>query len=242
MQWLSSRPSGLSRDSRNEKYAGRFASPMCSVRPMERHGVELLGRHVPVVQEPHLGEVVDPRLDDGLLRPRRLGLGERDAKDADAVLARRVDHHAAPAAADVQQAHARLERRACARRGRTSRTAPPRATPPPWDRSRTCRPSRAEHPGVEQVGHVVVVRDRLGVAASRVPADERRPGVLLGREARAAERTDATGRLDELLALLPRHGPRSAPRSRCAARCTCPRGRRDDRRRTPWPGRGRPAR
>ena len=35
MQWLSSRPPGFSLPSRNEKYAGRFCLPMCSVSPME---------------------------------------------------------------------------------------------------------------------------------------------------------------------------------------------------------------
>ena len=62
--------------------------------------------HVPVVQVADLGQAGQPgsRL-DRLLPPRRLLGGQGDAKRLDPVLAGGVPHHAAPAAADVQQPH-----------------------------------------------------------------------------------------------------------------------------------------
>ncbi len=123
-----------------------------------------------VVQVPDLGEVVKARLLDGPLRPHGLLLGQGDAERADAVLARRVQHHAAPAATHVEQPHARLQPDLPGHQvelvllrllqgGIGARVA--RAG---------VGHRRPEHPLVERVGDVVVVRDRAGVAGPGVPA------------------------------------------------------------------------
>ena len=94
-----------------------------------------------VVAVPHLGEVVEAHLLDPLLRPRRLLARQRHAERLDAVVLGRVADHPAPAAADVEQPHARAAGRACWRPGRTCRTAPARASRRRSGRPRRCRSS-----------------------------------------------------------------------------------------------------
>src|SRR6266446_2673349 len=121
-----------------------------------------------VVQMPHLGEVLKARLLDRPLGPQGLLLGQRDAKRSHAVVACRVHDHAAPAAAHVEQPHPGrqpdlpghqvelvflrlLQTRPCVRIARAG-----------------IGHRGAEHPVVERVGYVVVVRDRSGVAVPGV--------------------------------------------------------------------------
>ncbi len=140
--------------------------------------------HVPVVEVAHLRQIGQPVADDGLLRPRRLLRRQGDTECLDAVLAGGVPDHAAPAAADVQQPHPGLERQLpgdqfvlvglrLLQGGVLVRVA-----------GTGVGHGRAEHPLVERVGHVVVVRDGRGVPALGVPlpADPAAPHPhLLGR-------------------------------------------------------------
>ena len=82
---------------------------MCSVRPIELTASKPVSRHVAVVAEAHLGDVVEALALDRLLRPGGLLARQRDADDLDAVVPRGVPDHPAPAAADVEQPHARLQ-------------------------------------------------------------------------------------------------------------------------------------
>ena len=103
-------------------------------------------RHVPVIQVPDLGEPGQARPLDRGLRPRGLLGGQRHAERPGAVLARRVQHHAAPAAADVEQPHAARAARACAQPGRTCWPAPLPGSRPRADSRRRCTPSTARAP------------------------------------------------------------------------------------------------
>ena len=163
---------------------------MCSVRPIEEIASKPDSSHVAVVHEADLGEVVEPLLLDPLLGPRGLLARQRDAERLDAVVARGVPDHAAPAAAEVEQALARLEvelagdqvvlgvLRLLERRvlGREDRAG--------------VGHRGAEDVLVEGVGDVVVVVDRLGVAALGVPQALHDPApareVLLRRAAAGA--------------------------------------------------------
>ena len=138
---------------------------MCSVSPIELTAFEARLRHVPVVQVPHLGQPGQSFPLDRGLGPGGLLGGQRDAERLDAVLPRGVHHHAAPAAAHVQQPHAlvqphlagdqvELVRLRLFQGGVLARVAGTRVGH-----------TRPEHPFVEPVGHVVVVGDRVGVAA-----------------------------------------------------------------------------
>ena len=77
--------------------------------PDRADGVELGLGHVAVVAEAHLSAALEAALLDGVLGECRLLLGERDADRLDAVVLGGVHDHAAPAAADVEQGHARLQ-------------------------------------------------------------------------------------------------------------------------------------
>ena len=142
---------------------------MCSVSPIELDRVEARPGHVPVVQVPHLGQPGQALPLDRGLAPGRLLRGQRDAERLDAVLPCGVHHHAAPAAAHVEQPHTRtqpqlprhqvelinlrlLQGRILVRVAGTG-----------------VGHGRPEHPLIEPVGHVVVVRDRVGIAALGVP-------------------------------------------------------------------------
>ena len=164
---------------------------MCSVRPIELTASKSGLRHLAVVQEAHLGQVVEPLALDRLLRPQRLLLGQRDAERPHAVLAGGVAHHAAPAAADVEQPLAGLETELARDQVVLERLRL-------LQRRVGARVARAgvghrrpEHELVEPVGDVVVVVDRLGVAGHRVPhaLDHPAPAgqVLLRRRRRRLE-------------------------------------------------------
>ena len=66
-------------------------------------------RQLPVVLHADLDLLAEARLRDALARELGLRLGQRDADHLHAVLARGVDREAAPAAADVEHAHARRQ-------------------------------------------------------------------------------------------------------------------------------------
>src|SRR5215467_9430260 len=83
----------------------RLADVLC--QPDRTDRVEPALADLAVVQVPDLGTILKARLLDGALRPDCLLLGQRDPERADPVFARRVHDHAAPAAAHVEQAHAR---------------------------------------------------------------------------------------------------------------------------------------
>ncbi len=168
-------------------------------QPDRADRVEARLRHVAVIQVPHLGEPGQPLPLDRGLRPGGLLGGQRDPEGLDAVLPRGVHHHAAPAAADVEQPHALMEPELAGDQvelvdlrlfqgGVLARVA-----------GAGVGHRRPEHPLVEPVGHVVVMGDRPGVAALGVqwadgPAAAHAD--LLGRrrdpvqqELRAAQRT-----------------------------------------------------
>jgi hypothetical protein len=141
-------------------------------QPDRAHRVEARLRHVAIVQVTHLGEPGQPFPFDRGLPPGGLLGGQRDPEGLDAVLARGVHHHAAPAAADVEQPHALLESQLAGDQvelvhlrlfqgGVLTRVA-----------GAGVGHRGPEHPLVEPVGHVVVMRDRAGVTALGVqPAD-----------------------------------------------------------------------
>jgi len=127
--------------------------------------VEARFRDVPVVQVPHLGEPGQPLPLDRGLRPGGLLGGQRDPEGLDAVLPGGVHHHAAPAAAHVEQPHARPKPELAGDQvelvdlrlfqgGVLARVA-----------GAGVGHRRPEHPLVEPVGHVVVMGDGPGVAA-----------------------------------------------------------------------------
>ncbi len=132
------------------------------------HRVETGLSHVAVVAVTDLAEIGQALLDDRLLRPLRLLLGQGDADRLHAV-AGRVADHAAPATTHVEQPIAGLQPQLLEHqpvlvllrlleRGVGVRIA--RAG---------VGHRRAEHPLVERVGDVVVVVDRISVAGLTVP-------------------------------------------------------------------------
>ena len=133
-------------------------------QPDRADRVELPFGHVAVVEVADLGQPAQALLLDGLLRPGRLLRGQGHAERLDAVLAGGVADHAAPAAAHVEQPHPGAQAQLPGHQvvlvglrlfqGRIG----PRVT------GAGVRHRRAEHPLVERVGHVVVVRDGRGVA------------------------------------------------------------------------------
>jgi len=168
-------------------------------QPDRADRVEARLRDVAVVQVPHLGEPGQPLPLDRGLRPGGLLGGQRDPEGLDAVLPRGVHHHAAPAAADVEQPHALMEPELAGdqvelvdlrlfQRGVLARVA-----------GAGVGHRRPEHPLVEPVGHVVVMGDRPGVATlgvQRADGPAAAHADLLGRrrdpvqqELRAAQRT-----------------------------------------------------
>ena len=184
--------------------------------PDRTHRVEAGLGNVAVVEVADLGELAQSVALDGGLPPGGLLGGQRDADRLDAVLARGVPDHAAPAAADVQQPHSgpqpelardqvELIDLRLLQGGIGLRVA--RAG---------VRHRRAEHPPVEGVGHVVVVRDRLRVATLAVPpADHPAPVLedLLGRRRDAVhEQLGAAQRLEQLQLLDDAHVQPLRPR------------------------------
>ena len=144
-------------------------------QPDRADRVELGLGHVTVIQVADLGQVGEAFSLDRLLGPQRLLLGQRDPEGPHPVLAGRMPDHATPAAADVEQPHALaqpelprdqvvLVELRLFQRGVLGRVA-----------GAGVGHGRAEHPLVERVGHVVVVRDRAGVAALGVPSASQRP-------------------------------------------------------------------
>ena len=221
------------------KYVSSWARPTCSNMPIELIASNGPSCDVAVVLEPDLDLTGEPGLGDPLLG--QLGLAPRhgDADRPHAVVPRRVHHHPAPAAPDVEQSHARLERELAADQLvlRLLRGLEPDVGRVPH-RARV-RHRRAEHDPVEVVRDVVVVRDRRRVARLRVapPAQMR----LLRRWGQRPEPAgaDEPERVEPLGAGEAQRGQLMAKleqRRRCRLR------RRGRRRRTPGRSRARRAR
>ena len=154
-------------------------------------GVERSVDDVAVVLHADLDAVGEPGLAYRRARPLRLTRRQRDADRGRTVLARGVDDHAAPAAADVEQAHPRTQTELAAHqlvlgglRGFE------RGVGSGEDRARVGH-RRPEHEPVEVVRDVVVVRDRDGVAFLAVTAAARAD--LLGRRRQRPQPLDSRG-------------------------------------------------
>ena len=140
------------------------------------HRVEPRLGDVAVVAVADLGEIGQPFVGDRLLRPRRLLGRQRDADGLDAVTGG-VAHHAAPAAAHVEQPIARLQ-------AQLLEHQPVLVVLRLLQRRVGLRIAgagvghrRAEHPFVERVRHVVVVMDGLrrhGFCCAASPSAMRR--------------------------------------------------------------------
>ena len=205
MQWLSSRPCGLSLPVQEREVAGQLGLADVLGQPDRADRVEAGLGHVPVVQVADLGQVAQAGLLDGPLGPGGLLLGQRHAEGLDAVLAGRVHDHAAPAAAHVQQAHARPQPELAGDQVELV----PLGLLEGGVLARVARAGvghgRAEHPLVERVGHVVVVRDRVGVPLLGVPAPDPPPlgdPDLLRRRRQARQQQARPAQLAEQLELL----------------------------------------
>ena len=219
---------------------------MCSVRPIELIASNWSTRHVAVVQVAHLGQVGQAGLGDRLGCAHSAWRRDRVTPSAFTPYSRGGVHdHAAPAAADVQQPHARLAAsslratRSCLANCACSRVALGVGE----DRAGVGH-RRAEQPLVELVGHVVVVGDGRLVALLRVPAAAQ-PGLHAAAAAAVAQPHPAQ-LAQPAGAARPRAGRQREPGDGVEQRRTCrrrPRGRRR-RRRGPgpacparWPGR-----
>jgi hypothetical protein len=148
---------------------GEAGEPHVLEHADRRDGVVRPVRHVTVVLQPDLDEVAAARP----VRPFAGQLGllgrDRDADGAHAVLPRGVDHHAAPPAAHVEQAHSRAQPELGADElvlralglveGRVRR----------WEVGAGIGHRLAEDEAVEVVRDVVVVRDRRRVSRTGVP-------------------------------------------------------------------------
>ena len=141
---------------------------MCSVSPIELHGVEVALEHVAVVAVADLGQVGQALAVDGLLGPRRLLDRQRHAERLDAVLAGGEAHHAAPAAADVEQPHAGLEVELAGDQVVLVVLGLLEGGVLVREHRAGVGHRRTQHHLVEAVRDVVVVVDRVGVAAHRV--------------------------------------------------------------------------
>ena len=168
MQWLSSSAAGAHPGLQEAEVRRIVAHADVLEQPDRRHRVEAGLGDVAVVAVAHLGQVGQPLVGDGLLRPRRLLPRQRHAGGLDAA-AGGVAHHAAPAAPDVEQPVARLQPQLLEHQ-------PVLVLLRLVERGVGARIARAgvghrrpEHPLVEGVRDVVVVVDRLGVAGLAVP-------------------------------------------------------------------------
>ena len=196
MQWFSSRPCGTSLPYEEREVAGQLGLADVLGQPDRADRVEPGLGHLAVVQVPDFGQVGQaPFLDRGL-RPGRLLRGQRHPERPDAVLARGVHHHAAPAAADVEQPHPWLQRELARDQVELGRLRLLQGRVLRRVAGAGVGHGRAEHPLVEGVGHVVVVRDR-----ARVPL----PGVAPARQPAAVDPDLLRRRRD------PRHAAPSAP-------------------------------
>ena len=184
-------------------------------QPDRADGVEARLRDVPVVQVPHLGEPGQPFPLDRGLRPGGLLGGQRDPEGLDAVLPRGVHDHPAPAAADVEQPHARPEPELAGdqvelvdlrlfQRGVLTRVA-----------GAGVGHRRPEYPLVEPVGHVVVMGYRPGVAALGVQRADGPAAVhadLLGRRRDPVQQQLRAAQRSQQAQLLPHaHADRLGP-------------------------------
>ena len=136
----------------------------------DRHDAVERAADVAVVAQPQLDVQVLPQL----AAERDLVLRQRDADDRAAVLLGGPRREAAPAAAEIEHAHARAAGRACGRRDRAWPPAPPPAS---WrsSSSRRCRPC---------AGRACACRDRCRCrSAPRPNAPERAFDCRLSRNA-----------------------------------------------------------
>ena len=200
MQWLSSRPPGRSL-LLQQREVGVVVRDADVLEQADRADcVVVAARRVAVVavDDRDLVRQAEPV---GLgLRPRGLLLRQRHGDDVDAVVRGGVARHAAPPATDVEQAHSRPEPELARDEVELRVLGVVQADVRLVEDGAGVGHRRPEHVLVEAVGHVVVLADRLAVAAPRVPqADERAPGTrrrLLrrGLSAGAADAARAPGR------------------------------------------------
>ena len=162
-------------------------------QPDRRHRIEVALGDVAVVAVAHLGQVAQSLVGDRLLRPRRLLPRQRHADGLDPA-AGGVAHHAAPPASDVEQPVARLQPQLLEHQ-------PVLVLLRLLERGVGVGIARAgvghrrpEHPLVEGVRDVVVVVDRLGVAASCCAGGRRRRGASAAAPPAAAARSGAGAR------------------------------------------------
>ena len=169
MQWLRIRPWRPQLAVQEGEVAGQLGLADVLGEPDRADRVEAVLGDVPVVHVPDLGQAGQARFLDGPLGPAGLLGRQGDAEGADPVLPRGVHHHTSPAAADVEQPHPRLQRQLPRDQVELVRLRLLQGRV----RGRVARAGvghgGAEHPLVERVGHVVVMRDRGRVAATRVP-------------------------------------------------------------------------
>ena len=195
---------------------------------------------VAVVLQPDLDRSGEPGLGDPLLRELGLAPRDRDADGAHAVVARRVHDHPAPTAADVEQAHARLERELAADQLvlRGLRGVEPDVAATPTPRTSTSSTGRARS-GRSRSRRRSDARSRRrrapwsggGRAGAPPPGAAGAAGARRSR--RAAARSSHCSRLSR---------QRREPVAQLEHRRRCRPRRRGRRRRTPGRSRARPAR
>ena len=179
------------------------SAPTCSAIPIELIASNRLVAELAVVLQADLHLVADAGLADPL--PGQLGLlpADRDADRVGAVAGCGVDHHRAPSAADVEQAHALAlveaelagDEVVLRRLGLVERHVV-------VDEAGARVGHRlAEDDPVEVVADVVVMADRPRITAQRV-APALQPRLLRRRRQRPADHAGA---------LAPRRSPRSPP-------------------------------
>src|SRR5205085_2136067 len=107
------REAGLESAARGAEVQPPAAGALCAREPGPfvdaRDRVEAVSSHLAVVDHTDVDQVADARGLSAFARDLRLRLAQRDAGDVHAVLLRRVDHPAAPAAADIEHALAGLQ-------------------------------------------------------------------------------------------------------------------------------------
>ena len=132
--------------------------------------VEWAVGNVTIVLQPYLDRVLESRGGDGTTGVFVLGARDRDPHGANAVVLGRVDHHATPPTADIEQAHPWRQPQLAAHQFVLVLLCLLERVVVARERRAGVGHRWAEHQSVELVGHVVVVAYRCCVAALRVAA------------------------------------------------------------------------
>jgi hypothetical protein len=130
--------------------------------------VEPFAGRIPIVLQQHSASALEPRFADALVGKLELVLGERDARRIDAIFRRGADREGAPSAADVEKALAGLEAQLRANVVELLQLRRLEAVAFLPEVSARVHHARVEPELVELVGHVVVMLDRLAIAAPGV--------------------------------------------------------------------------